>query len=88
MIFGPEFFLKAEVGDESDGKEEFCMNVVSDNYHTGGPCCTYKGRGLPCLVKLSEGGGISRNFLTKLLTHLDAIIFFVNIGEIVFFVCC
>ena len=33
--------------------------------------CTYKGKTVPCIVELSEGGGVSGHVLTDVLSHLD-----------------
>ena len=46
------------------------MDVESSKYHPVGPTCTYKGKTITCLVKLSEGGGISGNIITNVLKHL------------------
>ena len=58
---------KEKFGYESDGEEYFHMNIGSSKYHPGEPSCTYKGKTVPCLVKISEVGvyqGIlSRKFL-------------------------
>ena len=47
------------------------MNLVSFKYHPVEPCCSYKGKTLPCLVKTSEVGGISGHIITNILRHLD-----------------
>ena len=62
---------KGKVGNDSEGEEYFHMNVGSDKYHAGGNSCTYKGKTFTCIVKSSEGGGISGHILTNLLIHLD-----------------
>ena len=46
------------------------MNVGSSKYHPGEPPFTYKGKTVPYLVKISEGGGIAGHILTKLLVEL------------------
>ena len=43
------------------------MNVGSVKYNTGGPSWNYKGKTVPCIVKFSEGEGISGNIITNVL---------------------
>ena len=64
------------------------MNVVSVNYHPGGPSCTYKGKTVFCLVKFSEGRGISGHILTNILRHLDDLKSYENDREKKLFLRC
>ena len=57
------------------------MNLVSFKYHPVEPCCSYKGKTLPCLVKTSEVGGISGHIITNILRHLDYLKLYENDGK-------
>ena len=61
------------------------MNIGSGKYHPGGPTFNYKGGKFPCLVELSEGGGISGHILTNVLSHLDDLKLYDNDRKTVLF---
>ena len=69
ILAGIDLFKK-KVVYESDGEEEFRMNVVSVKYHPGGTSCTYKWKTESCLVRFSKSGGISGHIIMNILRHL------------------
>ena len=51
--------------------EFFKNNFGEGELFPGGPKCVYKGKDIPCFVRFSDKGGISREILTEILKTLD-----------------
>jgi hypothetical protein len=63
--------------DESE-HEHFINNMGANKKYPGGPSCTYNDIEIPCLVEITDSGGITPEILTKIFRILDALKIFKN----------
>jgi hypothetical protein len=56
---------------DEDELEYFLNNLGENKQYPGGPSCTYQGTEIPCMVKFSEGGGMTPSILTEIFETLD-----------------
>ena len=66
---------------DGDEDEDICGEIAlsptvleeffEKNVFVGGPTCTFLGKEIPCLVKISPHGGIDADILVDILRHLD-----------------
>ena len=62
-----------KIGNEEDKDFFFKNSKGIDKRFPGGPTCMYKGKEIPCMVRFSEGGGITTKILTDILRTLDSL---------------
>ena len=53
------------------GLSDYVDNYGYGNVFPGGPVCTFRGKKVPCMVRMKKGGGIDENILLDIFKTLD-----------------
>ena len=61
----------AEINGVENDVDFFENNYVLGKLYPGGPSCTFKGKGVPCLVRWTPKGSINGAILVEMLQTLD-----------------
>ena len=61
---------------DADGNIIFEANLGEGKFYPGGPTCNYLGKEVPCLVYVSESGGINADILVDILSEFDKMALF------------